>query len=412
MINSIKKIVKKNKNIEKVCRELNNKVLFNPNIGEITPLCARKSNILEKRLNLLVPSINQEHIFGGISTALKFYEQLADSLGCKRRIITTDASPSSDDMIHFKNYSLVNANEDEGKDYQVVPFNDRYNKTIPIGENDIFMSTAWWTTYATHNLIRWQSEEYKNEVKKSIYFIQDFEPGFYAWSSRYALADSTYRSELPQIAIFNTQLLKEYFNINNYKFYEEYSFEPTLNEGLKNVLLKFEMFKKKKQILIYGRPSVQRNAFELIVESLKVWVWKQSDVREWTIYSVGEKHSEVDLGNGVKIESLGKLTLEQYANLMAESYVGISLMISPHPSYPPLEMSTFGMKVITNNYANKDISDFNSNIISLNKLNTIEISDTLLKINSGYKESVYNHVKNSQYIERKEVFNFIDLINV
>ena len=102
MIDSIKKIIKKNKNVEKVCREINNKVSFNSNIGEITPLCARKSEMSEKRLNLLVPSINQEHIFGGISTAIKFYEQLADSLGCKRRIITTDASPSYDDKIHFK----------------------------------------------------------------------------------------------------------------------------------------------------------------------------------------------------------------------------------------------------------------------------------------------------------------------
>ncbi|CAI3245654.1 MULTISPECIES: hypothetical protein [Clostridium] len=412
MIDSIKKIIKKNKNVEKVCREINNKVSFNSNIGEITPLCARKSEMSEKRLNLLVPSINQEHIFGGISTAIKFYEQLADSLGCKRRIITTDASPSYDDMIHFKNYSLVNANEDEKKDYQVVVFNDRYNKTIPIGENDIFMSTAWWTAYAAHNLIKWQSEEYKNEVKKSIYFIQDFEPGFYAWSSRYALADSTYRSELPQIAIFNTKLLKEYFNINNYKFCEEYSFEPTLNEGLKNILLTFKTFKKKKQILIYGRPSVQRNAFELIAESLRLWVWKQPDAREWRIYSVGEKHPEVNLGNGIKIESLGKLTLEEYANLMAESYVGISLMISPHPSYPPLEMSTFGMQVITNSYANKDISNFNDNIISLNSLSPDIITNELIGIVGKYKEAVDNCKFNENYVENIQAFSFIKDIKI
>lgn len=41
---------------------------------------------------------------------------------------------------------------------------------------------------------------------------------------------------------------------------------------------------------------------------------------------------------------------------MLDTYAGISLMSSPHPSYPPLEMSVFGIKVITNNYSNKDLS--------------------------------------------------------
>lgn len=411
MINEIKKLIKKNRNIEKACRKINNKVMFNPSIGEITPLCARKSKVTEKRLNLLVPSINQEHIFGGISTALKFYEQLADSLGCKRRIITTDASPSSEDMNHFKNYTLLDSNEDKESDYQVVAFNDRYNKTIPVGENDVFISTAWWTAYAAHNLIRWQAKEYEHEVKKSIYFIQDFEPGFYAWSSRYALADSTYKSGLPQIAIFNTSLLMNYFKLNNYKFYEEYSFEPILNEGLKNILLKYSAFNKKKQILIYGRPSVQRNAFELIIESLKIWVWKQEDVSEWKIFSVGEKHPDVELGNGMKVESLGKLSLDEYANLMAESYAGISLMISPHPSYPPLEMSTFGMKVITNSYANKDISEFNRNIISLDVVSPNLISEKIMEINGGFEKQMEKN-QNEEYINNDKMFDFINNINI
>lgn len=412
MLSKIKKMIKKNKNIEKVCRDINNRVTFEPNIGEITPLNSRRSEVIEKRINLLVPSINQEHIFGGISTALKFYEQLADELGYKRRIITTDAAPSDEDMNKFSKYKIINCNEDIGIDYQVVAFNDRYNKTIPVGENDLFISTAWWTAYAAHNLIRWQANEYKQDVKKSLYFIQDFEPGFYAWSSRYALADSTYRSELPQIAVFNTGLLKDYFKLNKYEFQEEYCFEPTLNDELKNVLLKVDTFDKKKQILIYGRPSVQRNAFELIIESLKIWVWQQPNVQEWTIYSIGEKHPDVDLGNGVKVESLGKLTLDGYANLMVESYVGISLMISPHPSYPPLEMSTFGMKVITNSYGNKNISDFNNNIMSLDIINPLSISSKLLNVNSGFEVKILNNTENDSYIDNKEMFGFVKSINM
>lgn len=410
MINSIKRVLKKNKNVEKVCKDINNIMMFNPCIAEITPMNARESRIEEKRLNLLVPSINQEHIFGGISTALKFYEELADYLGYKRRIITMDACPSNEDMNKFSKYTIVNANEEQEIDYQVVPFNDRYNRTVPVGKNDIFMSTAWWTAYAAHNIIRWQATEYKQEIKKSVYFIQDFEPGFYAWSSRYALADSTYRSELPQIAIFNSSQLRDFVKMQGYNFIEEHCFEPVLNEGLKKELLQVNTFNKKKQILIYGRPSVERNAFELIIEALRLWVWNQPDINEWTIYSVGEKHPDLDLGNGAKLKSLGKLTLEEYAKLMIESYLGISLMISPHPSYPPLEMSTFGMKVITNSYGNKDLTEFNSNIISLNVLAPSIIAKQIKSGCNNYISNVEKEQVHQAYIYGEKQFEFIKQI--
>ena len=72
MINLVKRLLKKNKNVEKVCKDINHRINFNPSMPEITPMNVRKSEVEEKRLTLLVPSINQEHIFGGISTALKF----------------------------------------------------------------------------------------------------------------------------------------------------------------------------------------------------------------------------------------------------------------------------------------------------------------------------------------------------
>ena len=63
-------------------------------------------------------------------------------------------------------------------------------------------------------------------MKPVVYFIQDYEPGFYPWSSRYLMADSTYRSELPMIAIFNSKLLYDFFKSNGYKFEQEYYFDP------------------------------------------------------------------------------------------------------------------------------------------------------------------------------------------
>ncbi len=65
---------------------------------------------------------------------------------------------------------------------------------------------------------------------------------------------------------------------------------------------------------------------------------------------------------------LGKLSIEQYAHTLETAAVGLSLMASPHPSYPPLEMAHFGVRTITNSYTCKDLSKVHENIVSLDNI--------------------------------------------
>ena len=74
------------------------------NVYEITPFTFRKADYENRRINLLVPSINAEHVFGGISTALKFFDTLVNALGYDARIILTDAEP---DKEAIKKYSEI-----------------------------------------------------------------------------------------------------------------------------------------------------------------------------------------------------------------------------------------------------------------------------------------------------------------
>lgn len=152
-----------------------------------------------------------------------------------RRIITTDAAPNSEDLLKFSGYTHVSSENDVDGNSQIVSFNDRYNKTIPVGKEDIFIATSWWTAYFAQRIVKWQAEFYNQKPKRIIYFIQDFEPGFYSWSSQYSLALSTYLYKGEQIAVFNSSLLKNFFNNHGYKFTEEYYFEPKLNSSLKNI---------------------------------------------------------------------------------------------------------------------------------------------------------------------------------
>jgi O-antigen biosynthesis protein len=386
---------------------------LNSHIGEITPLLARKSEQSGLRLNLLVPSINQEHLFGGISTALHFFQLFANK-GFKLRLILTDASPSEMDLAKFIEYHYVNSQDDHEASLQIVAFNDRYNKTIPVGKDDVFMATAWWTAYAAQRLVVWQEKAYNQETRKMLYFIQDFEPGFYPWSSQYVLADSTYKFEGQQIAVFNSSLLRDFFLEQGYKFSKQYAFEPKLNLKLQGFLQNGKSIEKRKRILIYGRPSVARNAFTLIIEALRTWIWQQPNVNDWEIISAGEQHLDIELGNGVKVISYGKMTLEDYADMLKQSAIGISLMVSPHPSYPPLEMAHFGMLVLTNHYANKDLSSWHDNITSLENYSPDVLASKLgelclsFELNSKIGFIGKSHVP--FYIDSSTPFYFIDEI--
>ena len=388
--------------------EYSKKLSFDTHIAEINPYSFRKIDRQKKRVNIIVPSINTEHVFGGISTALKFYEKFAAVSGFDKRMILVDAEPSQEAIDKYKDeYTFLRAEEDSEAKAQIIPYSTRQG-SIPISKEDYFIFTGWWTAHCAQ-------EAYDNFVKDGgydpnpfIYFIQDFEPGFYAWSTRYLLADATYKSPYKQIAVFNSKLLRDYFKQNGYSFYKEYYFDPVLNERLKELLLKFGNYpEKKKKVLIYGRPGTERNAFNLIVAALKIWVSIQDDVQEWEVVSAGEQHPPVELGRGVVMNSVGKLSIDAYAQLLNESYAGISLMASPHPSYPPLEMSVYGIKVITNTFANKDLTEFNENIASVSRTAPAEIASQLKHICDGYKAKTERKVTNERYINNTDVFAFI-----
>ena len=71
-------------------------------------------------------------------------------------------------------------------------------------------------------------------------------------------------------------------------------------------------------------------------------------------------------------------------------------MVSPHPSYPPLEMATFGMKVLTNSFVTKNISDFNENIKSIEHININRLAKELHRLTTAQTD--YKVLKNDNYV--------------
>ncbi len=342
--------------------------------SELTPFSFTSSKNETKRLNILVPTLEPQHIFGGIATALKFFYKLAERLNFDTRIITTDSICTNSIASNYPSYSnfTLQYSDDEDPNH-IISAVPRECGSLVIRPNDIFIGTAWWTINHLDQINEFQRIEC-DAVSKHIYLVQDYEPHFYGWSSKSQLADNTYNNEY--IKVYNTQLLRDYFYQRNKHSGIDFTLRPSLNENIKNCLLSNEGNEKKKIVCFYGRPSAERNCIEIIFEALAIIKYKIPDeYDDWTFYSLGESY-ESDIASELQIKILGKLSLEAYAELISESFIGISLMVSPHPSYPPFEMAAAAMHVYTNYYDNKE--KLNNSFIHVGNCNPLDLSEFIL----------------------------------
>jgi hypothetical protein len=313
------------------------------------------------RLNLVVPTLDAARTFGGIRTAIELFETIGDGIA-ERRIVSVGRARSGADAV-VPTYGPVDIGEDPAEPLQLVVL-DRPGAPLAIRADDVFVATYWTTAELVARIRRWQAATFGRAPDGSAYVIQDFEPGFFPWSAQWMLARGTYGASAETIAVFNTSLLQDHFHASGIRFEYEFCFEPRLLSALRAAMASPEV-PRSRTIVVYGRPGIPRNAFPAIVDGLRAWRAADPTAGTWTVLSVGEAHPDVDLGRGVVVRSMGKLDLDAYAALLRSSAIGVSLMVSPHPSYPPLEMAHLGMLVLTNGFGAKDLSAWHTNISSV-----------------------------------------------
>ena len=368
-------------------------------VPEVQPIVGRASPATGPRLNLLLPSLQPQHLFGGIATALQFFLELARDDGRLRIVLTDQADPPDPATLpeSLRGWTVVDASDNgaaatEGR--TIVAFGARADATLAVGAGDRFMATGWWTAYCAQRLLEWQARQYGADRHPLLYFVQDFEPGFYPWSTRYMLALSTYTWDGPLLPVFNTGLLRAYFERQDLHFERAWSFEPQLTPALARVWSQAEGgFDKRRRLIVYGRPGTPRNAFELVCQGLRHWCAHDHSSRSWDLHSLGEPHAPVPMPGDNRLVSLGKLSLDAYAAALSESAIGVSLMLSPHPSYPPLEMAQFGVRVVTNGFANKDLGAAAPGIVSLRAPTPEAIGEALAQLAEPWRNRRQVHVE-------------------
>lgn len=306
-----------------------------------------------ERVNLLIPTIDLDHFFGGYIAKLNLARRLAES-GMAVRVVTVDPTPPLPRSWRRRLESFSGLSG--ALDRVEVAFG-REGGPLEVNPRDRFIASTWWTAHVADAALS------SLERERFLYLIQEYEPFTFPMGSLAAVASGSY--ELPHFALFSTELLRGYFRGNGLGVFaagEEIGDRDSL--AFENAITRVRapsvhelVARRTRRLLFYARPEphAARNMFELGALGLATALADGAVEAGWELHGIGavEGESTIDLGGGAELRVTARRDQAAYARLLAEHDVGLALMYTPHPSLVPIEMSSAAMLTVTNRYANK-----------------------------------------------------------
>ena len=316
---------------------------------KIAPLRLAVRDDAPRRVNVLIPTIDLEHFFGGYIAKLNLARRLAER-GLRVRVVTVDPTlplPRSWQPA-LESYSGLAGLLDVVE----LAFG-RESLGLEVNRADAFVATTWWTAHIAHAALD------SLDADRFLYLIQEYEPFTFPMGSHEALARESYA--LPHAALFSTELLRDYFRAHRLGVFASPGGESAV---FRNAITAIDppgapllAQRETRRLLFYARPEphAARNMFELGALALaRAFAHEAFDGR-WSLRGIGTTGSggSLDLGGGAVVELLPRAAQRDYAALLRDHDVGLALMYTPHPSLVPIEMASAGMLTVTNTFENK-----------------------------------------------------------
>lgn len=278
-----------------------------------------------RHLLWIVPSF--DHILrGGLRTIFATAQSFSEHHGTRHTFVLYGREKTTEDEIRRQ---AAEAFPTLDADFLVFPAGQSVD-VLP--DSDAAFCTLWTTAFV---LARY------NRTRAKFYFIQDWEPGFYAAGSVSGLIEQTYRFGFCGIA--NTPGVGE-----RYRQYEPWvtSFVPGVDRETFRPL-DAPRDDDVHRVVFYGRPRNPRNGFRLGVEALRLV--KNHFGPKVEIVSAGGVWPETRYGVERVMQNRGVLgSMDEVAALYRSADVGLVFMYTAHPSYQPLEYMASGCATVTN----------------------------------------------------------------
>lgn len=317
----------------------------------ISPLTLDVSHRHPRRINLLLATVDFKYVFGGYIGMFNLALRLRRA-GHNVRVILTEQT----DFDLSKWRRLIQEYPGVRTLFDEVEFVYRFDRSLPleISRDDNFIATSCWSAHIAHHAVRAIGKE------RFMFMIQEYEPFFLPMNSVSALFRQAY--EFPHFALFSTSFILDYFREQRIGVFGKQGSEAYCavfyNAIQRSSPSRDQLARDKKRLLFYARPEdhAARNLFELGMMSLVALLRDpQFDAANWSFHGIGSisLNQAIELAPGVPIEIVPKTSLQKYIELLPSFDVGLSLMLTPHPSLVPLEMAAAGMWTVTNTFANK-----------------------------------------------------------
>ena len=304
------------------------------------------------RLNLLLPSTSAAHNSGGPNTAYLLAAALARA-GVPIRFIAVNKADASSDAIRAHVARLASLPARIARSLSFVDANGP-DTVVEVGEHDVFAATAWWTAQMLKYVLP------RVRTSRFLYLVQDYEPNLHPISTNALLALETYGMDC--LPIVNSRLLYDHFVTEGIGRFRDADFareacwfEPSVDRALFHPAPAAPPAGRKRRLLFYARPDVPRNLLELGLAALmRVIEMGALRAHEWefraTATGTGGACRPIHLtasGSAV-LEPLELFDLPTWAGAMRETDIVLSLIWSPHTSYPVLEGAASAALVVTN----------------------------------------------------------------
>ncbi|ANX03820.1 hypothetical protein PG2T_06170 [Immundisolibacter cernigliae] len=293
-------------------------------------------------------------MFGGYIACLQFIRKIQEA-GFRVRILLVESDRLDRDAVNAK--LAPNPPLQQAVANAEVEDITRGSHTLVISPTDAFVGYSFWTCIKAHRLA-------EAIGKKFIFFLQEYEPIFHPHDSYSAIGGYVYR--LPHRAIFNTDLLADYFRSKRLGVFDRYEGEELARHhvAFQHALTPTspptheQMAQRRtRRLLFYGRPEghARRNLFEIGILGLREAIRQGMFDGNWEFHGVGTLGPEydVELGHGRTMKLSGTLPQGDYGAALREFDIGLSLMLAPHPSILPFEMASAGQIVVTNAYESR-----------------------------------------------------------
>jgi GT2 family glycosyltransferase len=325
--------------------------------SKIAPLVLDPTPAAPVRVNLLIPTIDLDHFFGGYIGKFNLAHRLTQA-GLRVRVVTVDPVgqlPRSWRRT-IESYSGLSGMFDRLE----VAFG-REQSPLEVNPADGFIATTWWTAHIARDALRALAEHGAAGGDRFLYLIQEYEPFTFPMGTYAALAEASYAP--PHFGLFSSELLREYFRRHEIGVFAAGQDGDAISASFQNAITDVAppagaelAARRSRRLLFYARPEphAARNLFELGVLALSRALARGAIAPDWELNGIGSlAETSVALGEGASLRLLPRMSQADYAQMLRDHDVGLALMYTPHPSLVPIEMASAGMLTVTNTFENK-----------------------------------------------------------